>query len=227
MAGRFVYWMNVSLDLFIEREAGEHGDIEGPSWIRLSEPLHREFSARARAMPAMVEGRIVYEMMDPFWPNARTNESLPGFLREFRRDLDGYPQGARLAHAHDGETQHAHHRRRQRRDRTARRAAAGDGRRHRDRRRDSRHAAAAGAPARRTAAVHTPGRARRRTPAFRRARPTPRTRPPGTAFIRPGRDNAPLRGARGALAASGRIVSSLKVFEQTRMGGFPAKLLSR
>ena len=83
MAGRFVYWMNVSLDLFIEREAGEHGDIEGPSWIRLSEPLHREFSARARAMPAMVEGRIVYEMMDPFWPNARTNESLPGFLREF------------------------------------------------------------------------------------------------------------------------------------------------
>ena len=85
MAGRFVYWMNVSLDLFIEREAGEHGDIEGPSWIRLSEPLHREFSARARAMPAMVEGRIVYEMMDPFWPNARTNESLPGFLANSAR----------------------------------------------------------------------------------------------------------------------------------------------
>ena len=39
MAGRFVYWMNVSLDLFIEREAGEHGDIEGPSWVRLDEPL--------------------------------------------------------------------------------------------------------------------------------------------------------------------------------------------
>ena len=47
MAGRFVYWMNVSLDLFIEREAGEHGDIEGPSWVRLGEPLHREFNARA------------------------------------------------------------------------------------------------------------------------------------------------------------------------------------
>jgi dihydrofolate reductase len=83
MAGRFVYWMNVSLDLFIEREAGEHGDIEGPSWIRLGEPLHREFSARARAMSVMVQGRTVYEMMDPFWPNARTDESLPGFLREY------------------------------------------------------------------------------------------------------------------------------------------------
>ncbi|TXN31111.1 dihydrofolate reductase family protein [Lacisediminihabitans profunda] len=83
MAGRFVYWMNVSLDLFIEREAGEHGDIEGPSWIRLGEPLHREFNARARAMSMMVQGRKVYEMMDPFWPNARTDESLPGFLREY------------------------------------------------------------------------------------------------------------------------------------------------
>jgi dihydrofolate reductase len=83
MAGRFVYWMNVSLDLFIEREAGEHGDIEGPSWVRLGEPLHREFNARARALSMLVEGRTVYEMMDPFWPNARTDESLPGFMREF------------------------------------------------------------------------------------------------------------------------------------------------
>ena len=83
MAGRFVYWMNVSLDLYIEREAGEHGDIESPSWIRIDEPLHREFNARARAMSVMVQGRTVYEMMDTFWPTARTDESLPGFLREY------------------------------------------------------------------------------------------------------------------------------------------------
>lgn len=83
MAGRFVYWMNVSLDLFIERKAGEHSDIEGPNWIRIDEPLHREFNARARGMSMLIEGRIVYEMMDPFWPNARTDESLPSFLREF------------------------------------------------------------------------------------------------------------------------------------------------
>ena len=83
MAGRFVYWMNVSLDLFIEKKAGEHGDIQGPNWVRLSEPLHREFNARARAMSMMIEGRIVYEMMDPFWPNARVDETLPAYLREF------------------------------------------------------------------------------------------------------------------------------------------------
>ena len=83
MSARFVYWMNVSLDLFIERDAGEHSDVEGPDWVRIGEPLHREFNARARAMSMMIEGRTVYEMMDPFWPNARLDASLPDFLREF------------------------------------------------------------------------------------------------------------------------------------------------
>src|SRR6516164_2665861 len=83
MSARFVYWMNVSLDLFIEREAGDHGRLEGPDWVRLDEPLHREFNARARAMSMLVEGRTVYEMMDPFWPNARGDASLPDFMREF------------------------------------------------------------------------------------------------------------------------------------------------
>jgi dihydrofolate reductase len=75
--------MNVSLDLFIERQAGEHGDLDGPDWVRIAEPLHREFNARAQAMSMFVEGRIVYEMMDPFWPDARTDDSLPAFLREY------------------------------------------------------------------------------------------------------------------------------------------------
>ena len=83
MSARFVYWMNVSLDLFIEREAGEHGDLDGPEWLRIDEQLHREFNARARAMSMLVEGRIVYEMMDPFWPDARGDASLPDYLREY------------------------------------------------------------------------------------------------------------------------------------------------
>jgi len=77
MSARFVYWMNVSLDLFVERRAGEHGDLSGPDWVRIDEELHREFNARARGMSMFVEGRIVYEMMDPFWPDARTDASLP------------------------------------------------------------------------------------------------------------------------------------------------------
>jgi dihydrofolate reductase len=83
ISARFVYWMNVSLDLFIEREPGDHGGLGGPDWVRIDEPLHREFNARARAMSMLVEGRTVYEMMDPFWPNARGDASLPDFMREF------------------------------------------------------------------------------------------------------------------------------------------------
>ena len=82
MPARFVYWMNVSLDLFIERYAGEHSG-PGPNWIRIDEQLHREFNARAHAMSMLVESRTVYEMMDPFWPNARGDESLPEYLREY------------------------------------------------------------------------------------------------------------------------------------------------
>jgi dihydrofolate reductase len=78
--GRFVYWMNVSLDLLIERTHGEDG---GGEWLRISESLHREFNARARAMALSVEGRRIYEIMDPFWPDARSDESLPDFLREY------------------------------------------------------------------------------------------------------------------------------------------------
>lgn len=80
MPGRFVYWMNVSLDLKIEREPGEQG---GGEWMRIGEPLHREFNARARAFTLDVQGRVIYETMETFWPNARSDKSLPDFMREY------------------------------------------------------------------------------------------------------------------------------------------------
>ena len=83
MSARFVYWMNVSLDLYIERGPDDHSNLDGPDWVRIGEPLHREFNRRAQSMSMFVEGRVVYQMMDPFWPDARTNESLPAFLREY------------------------------------------------------------------------------------------------------------------------------------------------
>lgn len=80
MAGRFVYWMNVSLDLMIERVTDEQG---GGDWLRIDEPLHREFNARAKGLSMMVEGRRIYETMEDYWPAAATDESLPDFLREY------------------------------------------------------------------------------------------------------------------------------------------------
>jgi dihydrofolate reductase len=72
--------MNVSLDLKIEYASGEHG---GGGWLRIDESLHREFNSRARALSLMVEGRTIYETMEAFWPDARHNESLPDYLREY------------------------------------------------------------------------------------------------------------------------------------------------
>ncbi|WP_306205910.1 dihydrofolate reductase family protein [Actinoplanes sp. RD1] len=80
MAGRFAYWMNVSLDLRIERTPGENG---GGEWMRIGEELHREFNDRARALSMMVQGRIIHETMESFWPQAAGDASLPDYLREY------------------------------------------------------------------------------------------------------------------------------------------------
>ncbi|MET8249933.1 dihydrofolate reductase family protein [Micromonospora sp. NPDC005197] len=80
MSGRFVYWMNVSADLLIERAHGEQG---GGTWMRIGESLHHEFNARARALSLMVQGRTIYETMEGFWPAARDDDSSPGYLREY------------------------------------------------------------------------------------------------------------------------------------------------
>lgn len=80
MTGRFVYWMNVSLDLKIEHRPGEEG---GGSWLRIGEALHRQFNTRARALSLLVEGRVIHETMEAFWPAAREDTSLPDYLREY------------------------------------------------------------------------------------------------------------------------------------------------
>ena len=80
MPARFVYWMNVSLDLKIERRANEQG---GGDWLRIGESLHRDFNERAGKLSMMVQGRRIYETMEGFWPTARENAGLPDYLREY------------------------------------------------------------------------------------------------------------------------------------------------
>ena len=78
--GRFVYSMNVSLDLRIEQVPGDNGAGE---WLRISEELHREANAQTRALALMVQGRVFYELMEEYCPPARGDESLPDVLREY------------------------------------------------------------------------------------------------------------------------------------------------
>ncbi|MPV50639.1 deaminase [Pseudactinotalea sp. HY160] len=89
MAGTFVYWMNVSLDLRIEHAAGESG---GGDWLRIDESLHRVFNERARELVAMVQGRVVYEIMEGFWPRAADDASAPEYLREYGRIWTSAPK---------------------------------------------------------------------------------------------------------------------------------------
>ena len=67
--------------------SGNHGDHiadeEGGEWIRIDEQLHREFNARGRSMALFLEGRVIYEMMETFWPAAAEDESLPDYLQEW------------------------------------------------------------------------------------------------------------------------------------------------
>ena len=52
MPARFVYWMNVSVDGFIERAPGEHSGPDGPEWVSIDEELHREFNRRSPSRAA-------------------------------------------------------------------------------------------------------------------------------------------------------------------------------
>ncbi|WP_431779396.1 hypothetical protein [Microbacterium aurantiacum] len=63
MSARFVYWMNVSLDLFIEHTHDEQG---GGDWMNISDTLHEDFNARAEALTMMVQGRRVFETMENY-----------------------------------------------------------------------------------------------------------------------------------------------------------------
>jgi dihydrofolate reductase len=78
--GTMVYWMNVSIDLFIQGEEDEAG---GGNWLRIGRQLHEEFNARARQLSLMVEGRVIHEMMEDFWPAAAGDTSVEPYLREY------------------------------------------------------------------------------------------------------------------------------------------------
>ncbi|MEQ4719860.1 dihydrofolate reductase family protein [Nonomuraea sp. B19D2] len=80
MMGRFVYSMQVSLDLRIEQVPGDNGAGE---WLRIGEELHREANALTRDLALMVHGRVYYEIMEEYQPRARADASLPDYMREY------------------------------------------------------------------------------------------------------------------------------------------------
>ena len=80
--GRFVYGMNVSLDLRIEQVPGDDGAGE---WVRIDEELHRAWNALTEASAVLVQGRVLYEIMESAWPTAHDDPSLPDYMQEYGR----------------------------------------------------------------------------------------------------------------------------------------------
>jgi dihydrofolate reductase len=71
--------MGMSLDGFIE---GLDRDI---SWHRVDEELHAYMNQELAKMGAFVGGRIVYELMEAFWPTADQEPDAPPVTLEFAR----------------------------------------------------------------------------------------------------------------------------------------------
>src|SRR5690348_3200767 len=101
--GRFVYSMNVSLDLRIEQVPGDNGAGE---WLRITEELHRAANALTRELALMVHGRVFYETMEEYWPRAPEDESLPDYMREYGEIWTAKPKVlvSRTRHAADHNT---------------------------------------------------------------------------------------------------------------------------
>lgn len=76
---KIVVSMSVSLDGYV---AGPGGDL---GWHLVDDELHRHFNEMLGAMSAFLEGRVVYELMEAFWPAADTDPASPAPMIEFAR----------------------------------------------------------------------------------------------------------------------------------------------
>jgi dihydrofolate reductase len=76
---KIILSMQVSLDGFFE---GPDRDI---SWHMVDDELHRHFNEQLAAMGAFLEGRVVYELMEGFWPTADQDPAISAPMAEFAR----------------------------------------------------------------------------------------------------------------------------------------------
>src|SRR4051794_5261671 len=77
--GKVMVMLSVSLD----------GCFEGPgadlSWHMVDDELHRDFNDTLRGMGAFIEGRVMFEMMDAYWPTADQEPDATEVEKDFSR----------------------------------------------------------------------------------------------------------------------------------------------
>ena len=85
---KIILWMSVSLDGYLE---GPDRDI---GWHVVDDELHAYFNDHLRTMGAFLSGRVTYELMEEFWPNADADPANRGPMAEIER-LKAEPGGSR------------------------------------------------------------------------------------------------------------------------------------
>jgi dihydrofolate reductase len=76
---KIVLMMSVSLDGFFADPDG------GLDWQSVDEEVHTDFNERLAPMSAFLDGRVTYELMVSYWPNADADPESPAPIVEFAR----------------------------------------------------------------------------------------------------------------------------------------------
>jgi dihydrofolate reductase len=74
---KIIFWMSVSLDGFM---AGPDGELD---WSLVDDELHQYFNDEVKALSALLEGRVTYELMAGFWPTADQDPDCNPIMAEF------------------------------------------------------------------------------------------------------------------------------------------------
>jgi dihydrofolate reductase len=93
---KIILMMSVSLDGFIE---GPNREID---WHMVDDELHSHFNEQIKAMGAVLNGRVTYELMAEFWPMADKDPSSTKPMVEFAgiwRDMPKIVFSKTLQHA--------------------------------------------------------------------------------------------------------------------------------
>ncbi len=77
--GRLIYSMQISLDGYIQDEQGDF------SFGEPADDVHSAANDDVHSSAAMLLGRSMYEVMDPYWTEAVTHDDLPAVQAEFAR----------------------------------------------------------------------------------------------------------------------------------------------
>jgi len=84
--GKLIYFMNVSLDGFVETP--DHG----LDWGVIDDELRSLFNDQMRGVDASLYGRRLYEVMAGYWPTGESDPATTDVTREFARLWNATPR---------------------------------------------------------------------------------------------------------------------------------------